>query len=122
MGRDAGFLALHAALATGAELALIPEEITDVNKLTDDIKHHNKGRRSTIIIVAEGDDAGHSLDILNKVKPHLPEYDLRHSVLGYIQRGGSPTAKDRILATRMGSFAVELFISGKSQVTIGVRG
>ena len=122
MGRDAGFLALHAALATGAELALIPEEITDVNKLIDDIKHHNKGRRSTIIIVAEGDDAGHSLDILNKVKPHLPEYDLRHSVLGHIQRGGSPTAKDRILATRMGSFAVELLISGKSQVTIGVRG
>ena len=77
MGRDAGFLALHAALATGAEMALIPEEITDVNKLIDDIKHHNKGRRSTIIIVAEGDDAGHSLDILNKVKPHLPEYDLR---------------------------------------------
>lgn len=122
MGRDAGFLALHAALATGAELALIPEEITDVNKLIDDIKQHNKGRRSTIIIVAEGDDAGHSLDILNKVKPHLPEYDLRHSVLGHIQRGGSPTAKDRILATRMGSFAVELLISGKSQVTIGVRG
>jgi 6-phosphofructokinase 1 len=122
MGRDAGFLALHAALATGAELALIPEEITDINKLIHDIKHHNKGRRSTIIIVAEGDDAGHSLDILNKVKPHLLEYDLRHSVLGHIQRGGSPTAKDRILATRMGSFAVELLISGKSQVTIGVRG
>jgi 6-phosphofructokinase 1 len=122
MGRDAGFIALHAALATGAEMALIPEEITDISTLIEDIKSHNKGRRSTIVIVAEGDDAGNSLDILNRVKPFLPEFDLRHSVLGHIQRGGSPTAKDRILATRMGSFAVELLISGESQIALGVRG
>jgi 6-phosphofructokinase 1 len=122
MGRDAGFIALHAALATGAEMALIPEEITDISTLIEDIKSHNKGRRSTIVIVAEGDDAGNSLDILNRVKPFLPEFDLRHSVLGHIQRGGNPTAKDRILATRMGSFAVELLISGESQIALGVRG
>jgi 6-phosphofructokinase 1 len=87
---------------------LIPEEKTDINKLAHTIRHNYKGRRSTIILVAEGDDEGHALDILGKVKPLLPEYDLRHSVLGHIQRGGSPSVQDRILATRLGNYAVEL--------------
>lgn len=122
MGRDAGYIALHAALATGSEMVLIPEEITDIDQLVNDIKSHNKGRRSTIIIVAEGDDAGNSMEIMKQVKPHLMEFDLRHSVLGHIQRGGSPTAKDRILATRMGPFAVQLLKNGKTQLAIGVDG
>lgn len=122
MGRDAGFIALHSAIASGAESVLIPEEITDISKLVDDIKNQNKGRRSTIILVAEGDDQGHALDILNKVKPFLPEYDLRHSVLGHIQRGGSPSVLDRIIATRMGSHAVELLMKNASNLAIGIKG
>lgn len=122
MGRDAGFIALHSAIASGAESVLIPEEITDITKLVEDIKNQNKGRRSTIIIVAEGDDEGHAIEILNKVKPFLPEYDLRHSVLGHIQRGGSPSVQDRMIATRMGNYAVELLVGGKSNLTVGIIG
>ncbi len=122
MGRDAGFIALHTALASGADSVLIPETITDIQKLVEEIKSHNKGRRSTIIIVAEGDDEGNALDILTKVKPHLDGYDLRHSVLGHIQRGGSPSALDRKIATRMGSYAVELLIQNMTGLTVGVRG
>lgn len=122
MGRDAGFIALHSALASGAESVLIPEEITDTEKLVHDIKHQNKGKRSTIVIVAEGDDAGHSLDIMNKVKPYLKEYDLRHSVLGHIQRGGSPSVQDRMIATRMGNYAVDLLMKGESDKAIGIKG
>jgi 6-phosphofructokinase 1 len=122
MGRDAGFIALFSAIASGAESVLIPEEITDIEKLVEDIKTQNKGKRSTIIMVAEGDDGGDSLEIMNKVKPFLPEYDLRHSVLGHIQRGGSPSAVDRINATMMGAYAVDLLTEGKSQLAIGIIG
>jgi 6-phosphofructokinase 1 len=122
MGRDAGFIALYSALASGAESVLIPEEITDIQKLVSDIKTQNKGKRSSIILVAEGDDEGHALDILNKVKPFLPEYDLRHSVLGHIQRGGSPSVQDRILATRMGNYAVNMMVAGHSNCVIGING
>lgn len=122
MGRDAGFIALHSAIACGAESVLIPEEITDIDRLVHDIRHQNKGRRSSIIIVAEGDDGGDALEIMNKVRPHLEEYDLRHSVLGHIQRGGSPSALDRIIATKMGSHAVELLMQGKSHLAVGIKG
>lgn len=122
MGRDAGFIALHSALASGAESVLIPEEKTEIEKLVFDIKNQYKGKRSTIVIVAEGDDAGHSLDIMNKVQPFLPEYDLRHSVLGHIQRGGSPSVLDRIIATRMGNYAVELLKDKKSHLAVGIKG
>ncbi len=122
MGRDAGFIALYAAIAGGAESVLIPEEKTDIKNLAHTIRHGYKGRRSTIILVAEGDDEGHALDILGKVKPLLPEYDLRHSVLGHIQRGGSPSVQDRILATRLGNYAVELLRQGLSGLAVGVNG
>ncbi len=122
MGRDAGFIALNTAIASGAEDVLIPEEITDISKLVQHIKGANKGRRSTIIIVAEGDDAGGAIEIMDKVKPFLPEYEMRFSILGHIQRGGSPSAKDRIMATQMGSRAVELLIKGKTKLMIGMKG
>jgi 6-phosphofructokinase 1 len=122
MGRDAGFIALYAAIASGAESVLIPEEVTDIEKLVNDIKTQNKGKRSTIIMVAEGDDGGDAYEIMNKVRPHLPEYDLRHSVLGHIQRGGSPSAVDRINATMMGAYAVDLLKEGKSLLAIGIIG
>lgn len=122
MGRDAGFIALYSAIASGAESVLIPEEVTDIEKLAIQIKDGNKGRRGTIILVAEGDDAGHALDIMHKVKPLLPTYDLRHSVLGHIQRGGSPSVVDRILATRMGEYAVDLLMAGQSELAVGIKG
>ena len=122
MGRDAGFIALNAAIASGAESVLIPEEITDIPNLVKELKVQNKGRRSSIVIVAEGDDGGGAKEILEKVKPFLSEFDLRHSVLGHIQRGGNPSALDRIIATRMGNYAVELLIQGESNIMIGVFG
>lgn len=122
MGRDAGFIALYSAIAGGAESVLIPEEKTDIEKLAHTIRHSYKGRRSSIILVAEGDDEGHALEILGKVKPFLLEYDLRHSVLGHIQRGGSPSVQDRILATRLGNYAVELLKEGKTDFAVGIKG
>lgn len=122
MGRDAGFIALNSAIAAGAEITLIPEEITDMEELVVNIKNSNKGKRSTIIIVAEGDDAGGAKEIMEKVQPFLKEYELRYSILGHIQRGGSPSVKDRIIATQLGVYAVEMLISGESNKMIGVNG
>jgi 6-phosphofructokinase 1 len=122
MGKHAGFIALNAAIASGAEMVLVPEEVTDIEFLAEKIKSQNQGKRSSIVIVAEGDDAGGSLDIISKVRPFLENYDLRSSVLGHIQRGGSPTAFDRILATKMGDFAVQQLIQGKSNLMIGSLG
>ena len=122
MGRHAGFIAINAALASGAESVLIPEEVPDLNKLVAQIQGQNKGKRSSIIIVAEGEQEGGSLELINKVSPMLEGFDLRPTVLGHIQRGGSPSAFDRILATRMGSYAVELLLEGQQGVMIGSSG
>ena len=122
MGRHAGFIAINAALASGAESVLIPEEVPDLNKLVAQIQDQNKGKRSSIIIVAEGEQEGGSLELINKVSPMLEGFDLRPTVLGHIQRGGSPSAFDRILATRMGSYAVELLLDGQQGVMIGSSG
>jgi len=122
MGRHAGFIALNAAVASGAESVLIPEEIPDLNQLVAQIQNQNKGKRSSIIIVAEGEQEGGSIELINKVSPMLEGYDLRPTVLGHIQRGGSPSAFDRILATRMGSFAVDLLLDGQNGLMIGSDG
>lgn len=121
MGRDAGFIALNAALASGAEDVLIPEEKSDLSVLVKQIKNGKPGR-STIVVVAEGDDAGGAIEIMNKVKPQLADYELRFSILGHIQRGGTPSAKDRILATELGCKAVELLLQNQTKVMIGVDG
>jgi len=122
MGRDAGFIALNSAISSGAENVLIPEKHMDLEKLVRDIKIQNKGRRGSIIIVAEGDEWGGAIELMVKVKPFLPEYELRCSILGHIQRGGSPSALDRIIATRMGSYAVELLMNGETNLMIGTSG
>ena len=122
MGRNAGFIALDSAIASGAESVLIPEEHTDIKALAKDLKEQNRGRRSSMVIVAEGDDGGGAKEIMDKVAPLMEGYTLRHSVLGHIQRGGSPSAFDRMLATRMGAFAVEQILLGKSNVMIGSKG
>lgn len=122
MGRHAGFIALNAAVASGAESVLIPEEIPDLNQLVAQIQNQNKGKRSSIIIVAEGEQEGGSIELINKVSPMLEGYDLRPTILGHIQRGGNPSAYDRILATRMGSYAVELLLDGQKGIMIGSQG
>jgi len=122
MGRHSGFIALNAAIASGAESVLIPEELTDIESLAEQIKTQNSGLRSSIIIVAEGDDAGDAVTVMNKVKPLLPEYELRCSILGHVQRGGNPSAKDRIIATRMGAKAIELIRSSISNKMVGTQG
>ena len=122
MGRDAGFIALHSAIASGAEYALIPEEKTDLVKLAADIRENSVARRGTIIIVAEGDDAGNAFEIMNKIRPMLPGFDMRHSILGHIQRGGSPSVKDRILATRLGNEAVHRLLAGETNMALGIKG
>ena len=122
MGRASGYIALNSAIASGAESVLIPETVTDISVLAAEIKNQNKGIRSSIIIVAEGDEEGGAKEIMKKMKPFLEGYDLRYSVLGHIQRGGSPSAFDRILATRMGVMAVESLIEGKKSVMIGQIG
>jgi 6-phosphofructokinase 1 len=122
MGRNSGYIALNSAIACGAESVIIPEHVTNIENLVHQIKSQNKGNRSSIIIVAEGDDAGGSLEIIKKVSPFLKEYDLKATILGHIQRGGSPTAFDRILATRMGAFAVQLLLEGKSNLMVASSG
>ena len=119
MGRDSGSLALKSAVASGAEMVLIPEEETHIEKLAEQLKNQNQGKRGSIVIVAEGDDAGGSMDIIRKVKPFMEGYDIRATVLGHIQRGGRPSAYDRILATTMGAKAVDLLIAGEKNKMIG---
>ncbi len=121
MGRHSGFIALNSAIASGAESVLIPESITHIPTLVDQIKTQNKGRRSSIIVVAEGDDAGGAMDIMRKVSPYLEGYDLRTTILGHIQRGGSPSYLDRAIATRSGIRAVELLLNGESNLMVGVK-
>lgn len=122
MGRHAGFIALNSALAAGAEMALIPETKTDIPLLAQQIKELNKGKRSTIVLVAEGDDEGDSTEIIRKLKPYFEDLDVRNTVLGHIQRGGTPSAADRILATRLGSEAVEALLRGERSIMIGAKG
>lgn len=122
MGRYSGFLALNSAIASGAESVLIPEVVTNIKELAEEIKGQNKGRRSSIIIVAEGDEEGGAMDIKRKIKPYLPNYQLRTTILGHLQRGGTPSYFDRALATRSGVFAVELLMEGKSKLMVGYKG
>lgn len=122
MGRDAGFIALDSAIASGADSVLIPEELTDIKQLAEDLKEQNKGDRGSIVIVAEGDDAGGAKEIMEKVGPYLQNYTLRYSILGHIQRGGRPSSFDRILATRFGNEAVGLLLNGKSGIALGSKG
>lgn len=122
MGRDAGFIALETAIASGAASVLIPEERSNIELLAEDLKSQGKRRGNLIVIVAEGDDAGGAKEIHTKLVPLMEGYTLRYSILGHIQRGGSPSAFDRILATRMGVYAVESLLSGKTKMVVGSSG
>ncbi len=122
MGRSAGFIALDVGVAGGAEEILIPEIPTDLPAMCERLEANmKKGKTSNILVVAEGDDAGGAEDILKTI-PSAVSNKTRASILGYIQRGGSPTAADRILATRLGHAAVEALLEGKTGIMAGVSG
>ncbi len=122
MGRNAGFLALNGAIATGAEAAIIPEIATEVDQLTDLIKNgFRKSKNSSIVLVAESELTGGAMGLSERVKKEYPEFDVRVTILGHIQRGGSPTANDRILASRMGEAAVNALIEGQRNVMVGIQ-
>lgn len=121
MGRNAGFLALYGAIATGAEAAIIPEIATEFDQLAELIKNgFRKTKNSSIVLVAESEITGGAMGLSERVKKEYPEYDVRVTILGHIQRGGSPTANDRILASRMGEAAVVALMEGQRNVMIGV--
>jgi 6-phosphofructokinase 1 len=118
MGRDAGFIAVDVGIASGAEYVVIPETETDINDLRKMLAHYRKDKSSAIIIVAEGDEEGNAFDIADKVKD-AAGYDYRISVIGHVQRGGSPTARDRVLASKLGAAAVEKLLEGKRGIMVG---
>ena len=121
MGRDAGFLAQNSAIASGAEAAIIPEESTDVDQLGRFMERGiRKSKKSCIVIVSESPKCG-ALYYADRVKKEFPDFDVRVSILGHLQRGGRPTARDRILASRTGVGAIEAIIKGQRNVMVGVR-
>ena len=121
MGRDAGFLALNSALASGAEAAIIPELETKTDQLAQLIKNgFRKSKNSSIVLVAESEVTGGANGLAERMHREYPEYDVRVTILGHIQRGGSPTAYDRILASRMGVAAIDALLDEQRSVMIGV--
>ncbi len=121
MGRDAGFLALNSALASGAEAAIIPERETKVDQLDELIRNgFRKSKNSSIVIVAESDVTGGANGLAERMRKEHPEYDVRVTILGHIQRGGSPTAYDRILASRMGVAAIDALLDEQRNIMIGI--
>lgn len=122
MGRDAGFLALNGAIASGAEAAIIPEVSTEVDQLEEFIKQgFRKSKNSSIVLVAESEITGGAMHFADRVKKEYPEYDVRVVILGHVQRGGSPSAFDRILASRLGAASIEALMDGQRNVMVGIE-
>ena len=122
MGRDAGFLALNGAIASGCEAAIIPEISTEVDQLAELIEHgFRKSKNSSIVLVAESPVTGGAMGLAERVKNEYPQYDVRVSILGHLQRGGSPTAVDRILASRLGAAAIDALMEDQRNVMVGIR-
>ncbi len=121
MGRDAGYIALYTGIANGAEEILIPETKTNIDDLVDNIQNRwRTNKKSSIIIVAEGEELGGAVKVSEMVKEKLPDYEIRYTVLGHIQRGGNPTLRDRLNASRMGYNAVKSIITGDDKIMIGI--
>lgn len=120
MGRDAGFLTQNSAIAAGAEAAIIPEANTDIDQLAEFIgRGIRKSKNSSIVLVSEKD--GGAMHYAERVRKEYPQYDVRVSILGHLQRGGTPTAFDRILASRLGVASIEALKEGQRNVMIGVK-
>jgi 6-phosphofructokinase 1 len=120
MGREAGFLALLGGIACGAEGILIPEEKGDIENVRRFLKERARRKKSSIILVAEGDDAGGAITIGKMMKTEFPDFDIRTTILGHIQRGGAPSPSDRIIASRMGKAAIESLVAGERNIMIGI--
>ena len=123
MGRDAGHIALNAGIGAGAEEILIPEENMGLERLLDSLKKSQKsGKSSSIVMVAEGDKTGKNVfEIASYVENNMPDYEVRVSVLGHMQRGGAPTCFDRVLASRMGVHAIDSLMEGKYNLMVGIK-
>lgn len=121
MGRDAGYIALHSGIATGAEHILIPERKTDMEELIFSLQEKEKRKKLVnMVVVAEGDDFGGAYEVAKLVKERLPNTETRVAILGHIQRGGSPSCLDRLIASRMGYAAVECLLYGRHNVMVGI--
>ncbi|MEP7167852.1 MAG: ATP-dependent 6-phosphofructokinase, partial [Bacteroidota bacterium] len=120
MGRDTGYIALWTGIAGGAEQILLPETKTDIKNLVKLLRERKSKNKSTIVIVAEGDEAGGAIKIAEAIKEKIPGYDARVTILGHLQRGGSPTCFDRILASKFGVSAVEALLAGESNKMTGI--
>ena len=123
MGRDAGHIALNVGIGAGAEEILIPEENLGLDRLLESLRRSKKsGKSSSIVVVAEGDKIGKNVfELAQHIEENLPDYEVRVSVLGHIQRGGTPSCFDRVLASRMGLKAVESLIDGISGHMVGIQ-
>lgn len=122
MGRDAGFLAQNSAIASGAEAAIIPEDRTDADQLEQFISRgFRKTKNSSIVIVSESPRDGGAMHYADRVRKEYPQYDVRVSILGHLQRGGAPSAADRILASRLGEGAIQALMEDQRNVMIGIR-
>jgi 6-phosphofructokinase 1 len=123
MGRDAGHIALNTGIGAGAEEILIPEENMGLERLLESLSRSEKsGKSSSIVVIAEGDKTGKNVfEIAEYVEKNMPHYEVRVSVLGHMQRGGSPSCFDRVLASRMGVQAVESLLEGASNVMVGLK-
>lgn len=121
MGRDAGYIALHSGIATGAENILIPEKKTNMDVVIESLQEKEKRKKLVnLIVVAEGDDFGGALELEKYIQKKMPGTQMRVCILGHIQRGGSPTCLDRLIASRMGYHAVECLMTGKYNVFVGI--
>lgn len=123
MGRDSGCIALNAGVAGGAEAILLPEKDTAIDDLIEMLEHAaDRNKTSMIVVVAEGDKNGGAKNVANHVNEKFDYYDTKVSILGHLQRGGSPSSADRVLATRMGYAAVNELLKGNTRATVGIRG
>ncbi|HLO60642.1 MAG TPA: 6-phosphofructokinase [Bacteroidales bacterium] len=120
MGREAGFLALRSGIACGAEAIMIPEVKGQYDKLREHMAHRIEKRKSSIIIVAEGEEEGGAVTIAKKINTEFPELSIRTTILGHIQRGGNPSAFDRVTASRMGAAAIDALIDDQKSIMIGI--
>jgi 6-phosphofructokinase 1 len=120
MGKEAGFVALRSGVACGAEGILVPEVTGQLEKLKEYLAIRGKQKKSSIIMVAEGDEDGGAIEIARIFRQQFPEFDIRTTILGHIQRGGSPSAFDRVTATRMGVAAVEALLEDQKSIMIGI--
>ena len=121
MGRDAGYIALHSGIATGAEHILIPETKTDIEAVLDSLEEKERRRKLVnMIVVAEGDDTGGANEVAVMIKERMPRLDTRVCIMGHIQRGGAPSCLDRVIASRLGYAAVMALIEGRHNTMIGI--